>query len=155
MAIEQGASEIGVAAFVGTLCICVVFVPMFFLSGMARFLFVPLAEAVVLAMIASCLLPRTLVPRLVVIALSGRSQTAPAFWLNPANGVVHNIAVQTPQYQVDSLDALLNMPAGTGTAAVAGCASDGASNWRVKRPGRRPCESGWCPPPTAAQSAHS
>ena len=48
-AIETGAGEIGVAAFVSTLCICIVFVPMFFLSGVARFLFVPLAEAVVLA----------------------------------------------------------------------------------------------------------
>ena len=45
----------------------------------------------------------------VLISLSGSSQTAPAFWLNPQNGVVYNIAVQTPQYRVDSLDALLNM----------------------------------------------
>jgi multidrug efflux pump subunit AcrB len=53
----------------------------------------------------------------VLISLSGSSQTAPAFWLNPQNGVVYNIAVQTPQYNVDSLDALLNMPVGTGAAA--------------------------------------
>ncbi len=51
-AIVIGAGEIGVPAFVSTLCICIVFVPMFFLSGVARFLFVPLAEAVVIAMIA-------------------------------------------------------------------------------------------------------
>jgi len=50
----------------------------------------------------------------VLISLSGSSQTAPAFWLNPQNGVVYNIAVQAPQYQVDSLDALLGLPVGTG-----------------------------------------
>src|SRR5262245_44674854 len=66
-AIDVGAGEIGVAAFVSTLCICIVFVPMFFLSGVARYLFVPLAEAVVLAMIASYLLSRTLVPTLVLL----------------------------------------------------------------------------------------
>ncbi|HEY9238240.1 MAG TPA: efflux RND transporter permease subunit, partial [Burkholderiaceae bacterium] len=55
----------------------------------------------------------------VLIALSGSSQTAPAFWLNPQNGVVYNIAVQTPQYRIDSLDALLNLPVGTGGAAAA------------------------------------
>jgi len=69
-AIDEGAGEIGVAAFVSTLCICIVFVPMFFLSGVARFLFVPLAEAVVLAMIASYILSRTLVPTLVLLLMS-------------------------------------------------------------------------------------
>ncbi|MEY3754794.1 MAG: hypothetical protein RLY27_1395, partial [Pseudomonadota bacterium] len=52
-AIEVGADEIGVPAFVSTLCICIVFVPMFFLSGVAKFLFIPLAEAVVFAMLVS------------------------------------------------------------------------------------------------------
>ena len=70
-AILVGADEIGVAAFVSTLCICIVFVPMFFLSGVARFLFVPLAEAVVFAMIASYILSRTLVPTLVMLLMSG------------------------------------------------------------------------------------
>ena len=42
----------------------------------------------------------------VLVSLSGSSQTAPAFWLNPQNGVVYNIAVQTPQYRIDSLDAI-------------------------------------------------
>ena len=55
--------------FVSTLCICIVFVPMFFLSGVARFLFVPLAEAVVFAMIASYILSRTLVPTLVMLLM--------------------------------------------------------------------------------------
>jgi len=69
-AILVGAGEIGVAAFVSTLCICIVFVPMFFLSGVARFLFVPLAEAVVFAMVASYFLSRTLVPTLVMLLMS-------------------------------------------------------------------------------------
>jgi CzcA family heavy metal efflux pump len=61
-AILDGAAEIAVPALVSTLSICIVFVPMFFLSGVAKYLFVPLAEAVVFAMLASYLLSRTLVP---------------------------------------------------------------------------------------------
>lgn len=61
-AILDGAAQIAVPALVSTLSICVVFVPMFFLTGVARYLFVPLAEAVVFAMFASYLLSRTLVP---------------------------------------------------------------------------------------------
>jgi multidrug efflux pump subunit AcrB len=61
-AILDGASQIVVPAFVSLLCICIVFVPMFFLSGVARFLFVPMAESVMLAMVCSFLLSRTLVP---------------------------------------------------------------------------------------------
>ncbi len=73
-AIVVGAEEIGVPAFVSTLCICIVFVPMFFLSGVARYLFVPMAEAVVFAMIASYILSRTLVPTLVMLMMSGAHQ---------------------------------------------------------------------------------
>jgi multidrug efflux pump subunit AcrB len=61
-AILDGAAQIAVPAFVATISICIVFVPMFFLSGVARYLFVPLAEAVVFAMLASYLLSRTVVP---------------------------------------------------------------------------------------------
>jgi len=61
-AILDGAAQIAVPAFVSTLAICIVFVPMFFLSGVARYLFVPLAEAVVFAMLASYFLSRTVVP---------------------------------------------------------------------------------------------
>jgi len=61
-AILDGASQIAVPALVSTLAICIVFVPMFLLTGVARYLFVPLAEAVVFAMLASYLLSRTLVP---------------------------------------------------------------------------------------------
>ena len=79
-AIDTGASEIGAAAFVSTLCICIVFVPMFFLSGVARFLFVPLAEAVVLAMIASYILSRTFVPTMVLLLMKDQAagHAAPA-----------------------------------------------------------------------------
>ncbi|WP_207004808.1 efflux RND transporter permease subunit [Trinickia mobilis] len=63
-AILAGAQEIAVPALVATLCICIVFVPMFFLSGVARYLFVPLAEAIVFAMLASYVLSRTLIPTL-------------------------------------------------------------------------------------------
>jgi multidrug efflux pump subunit AcrB len=65
-AILDGAEEIALPAFVSTLCICIVFVPMFFLTGVARFLFVPLAESVVFAMLASYVLSRTLIPTLVM-----------------------------------------------------------------------------------------
>ncbi|MDP9082323.1 MAG: efflux RND transporter permease subunit [Pseudomonadota bacterium] len=65
----DGAGEIAVPALVSTLCICVVFVPMFFLSGVARYLFAPLAEAVVFAMLASYILSRTLVPTLVILLM--------------------------------------------------------------------------------------
>jgi CzcA family heavy metal efflux pump len=61
-AILDGAQQIAIPAFVSTLCICIVFVPMFFLTGVARYLFVPMAEAVVFAMLASYVLSRTLVP---------------------------------------------------------------------------------------------
>ena len=63
-AILAGAQEIAVPALVATLCICIVFAPMFFLSGVARYLFVPLAEAIVFAMLASYVLSRTLIPTL-------------------------------------------------------------------------------------------
>src|SRR5471032_643378 len=61
-AIMDGARQIVTPAFVSLLCICIVFVPMFFLDGVARFLLVPMAEAVMFAMICSFLLSRTLVP---------------------------------------------------------------------------------------------
>jgi multidrug efflux pump subunit AcrB len=61
-AILDGASQIAVPALVSTLSICIVFVPMFFLAGVPRYLFAPLAEAVMFAMLASYLLSRTLVP---------------------------------------------------------------------------------------------
>jgi multidrug efflux pump subunit AcrB len=68
-AIMDGAHQIVTPAFVSLLCICIVFVPMFFLEGVAHYLFVPMAEAVMFAMIASFLLSRTLVPTLAMYLL--------------------------------------------------------------------------------------
>lgn len=59
-----------------------------------------------------------------LITLSGSTQTSPAFWLNPQNGVVYNLAISTPQYRVDSLDSMLNIPVGT----AGGGAAPGAGN---------------------------
>jgi multidrug efflux pump subunit AcrB len=70
-AILDGASQIAVPAFVSTLCICIVFVPVVFISGAAKFLFTPLALAVVFAMLTSYLLSRTLVPTMVHYLLAG------------------------------------------------------------------------------------
>ena len=67
--IMEGAAEIAVPALVSTLAICIVFLPMFFLTGVARYLFVPLAEAVVFAILASYILSRTLVPTLAMYLL--------------------------------------------------------------------------------------
>lgn len=71
--ILDGAAQIAVPALVSTLCICIVFLPMFFLSGVARYLFVPLAEAVIFAMLASYILSRTLVPTLAMYLLKAHS----------------------------------------------------------------------------------
>ncbi len=72
-AIIDGAQEIAVPAFVSTLCICIVFVPVVFITGAAKFLFTPLAEAVVFAMMTSYFLSRTLVPTLVRYLLAGEA----------------------------------------------------------------------------------
>jgi multidrug efflux pump subunit AcrB len=112
--ILDGAAQIAMPAFVSTLCICIVFVPMFLLTGVARYLFVPLAQAVVFAMLSSYVISRTLVPTLVMYLLRGHqpghqtdkpktifgrfqrafqnglsssAQVSPTYWLNPQNGV--------------------------------------------------------------------
>jgi CzcA family heavy metal efflux pump len=88
-AIFQGAAQIAVPAMVSTLCICIVFLPMFSLKGIAHYLFVPLAEAVIFAMLASYILSRTLVPTLAMYLLkapeqsSGRSRN-PLIWVQKA-----------------------------------------------------------------------
>src|SRR2546421_147308 len=73
-AILDGAQQIAVPAFVSTLCICIVFIPMFFLPGVAKFLFVPLAEAVIFAMLASYMWSRTIVPTLAMYLLSSEDE---------------------------------------------------------------------------------
>lgn len=75
-AIFDGASEIAVPALVSTLCICIVFLPMFFLTGVARYLFVPLAEAVVFAMLVSYFLSRTLVPTMALMMMKHQAHQA-------------------------------------------------------------------------------
>ncbi len=74
-AIFDGASEIATPALVSTLCICIVFLPMFFLTGVARYLFVPLAEAVVFAMMASYFLSRTLVPTMALMLMKNQQHS--------------------------------------------------------------------------------
>src|SRR5258705_3644118 len=72
ISIMDGANQIAAPAFVSLLCICIVFVPMFFLQGVARFLFVPMAEAVMFAMMWSFILSRTLVPTMAKYLLHPR-----------------------------------------------------------------------------------
>jgi multidrug efflux pump subunit AcrB len=73
-AILDGAQQIALPAFVSTLCICIVFIPMFFLSGVAKYLFVPLGEAVIFAMLASYMWSRTIVPTLAMYLLSAEDE---------------------------------------------------------------------------------
>ncbi|MHB8849335.1 MAG: efflux RND transporter permease subunit, partial [Burkholderiales bacterium] len=81
-AILDGAHQIAIPALVSTLSICIVFAPMFLLGGVARFLFVPMAEAVVFAMLASYLLSRTLVPTLSMYWLKiHQHDSKPSSWL--------------------------------------------------------------------------
>jgi multidrug efflux pump subunit AcrB len=75
-AILDGAQQIALPALVSTLCICIVFIPMFLLAGIAKFLFIPLAEAVVFAMLASYMLSRTLVPTLAKFWLKAHDHEA-------------------------------------------------------------------------------
>jgi len=75
--ILDGAAQIAVPALVSTLCICIVFLPMFSLGGVAHYLFQPLAEAVIFAMLASYILSRTLVPTLAMYLLKPREENAP------------------------------------------------------------------------------
>jgi multidrug efflux pump subunit AcrB len=82
-AILDGANQIVVPAFVSLLCICIVFIPMFFLQGVARFLFVPMAEAVIFAMIWSFILSRTLVPTMAKYLLRPHEHEQPKRSRNP------------------------------------------------------------------------
>jgi len=94
--ILQGAGEIALPAMVSTFCICIVFVPMFSLAGVARYLFVPLAEAVMFAVISSYVLSRTLVPTLIMFFERHHHKRATdqkkrvAFWVRPLVGLQQN-----------------------------------------------------------------
>jgi multidrug efflux pump subunit AcrB len=87
--ILKGAGEIALPAMVSTFCICIVFVPMFSLAGVARYLFVPLAEAVMFAVISSYVLSRTLVPTMIMFferhhyKQATGQETRIAFWVRP------------------------------------------------------------------------
>ncbi len=111
-AILAGAQEIAMPSLVATLCICIVFVPMFFLTGVARYLFVPLAEAICFAMLASYLLSRTLVP------------TLAKYWLrlHTASGEGHNSGNLLARLQrafQRNFEALRHRYRGVLTAAIA------------------------------------
>jgi len=80
---------------VSTLCICIVFIPMFLLAGIAKFLFIPLAEAVVFAMLASYLLSRTLVP------------TLAKYWLKMHDGEARKMQGNAPRPTAGELSARL------------------------------------------------
>ena len=78
-AILDGANQIAIPAIVSTMCICIVFIPMFYLDGVSKYLFVPMAEAVIFAMIASYFLSRTLLPTMALYLLdTPHSDTAQA-----------------------------------------------------------------------------
>src|ERR1700740_867185 len=84
-AIRDGAGQIATPALVSTMCICIVFVPIFFLSGVAKYLFAPLAEAVIFAMIASYILSRTLVPTLAMYWMKTHGGASPTANLETAH----------------------------------------------------------------------
>jgi multidrug efflux pump subunit AcrB len=86
--ILDGSAQIAVPALVSTLAICIVFVPMFFLSGVAKYLFVPMAEAVVFAMLASYLLSRTLVPTMAKYLLKEHDDAEDAKKLSSRNPLI-------------------------------------------------------------------
>src|SRR6266702_4541785 len=88
-AILDGAHQIATPAFVSTLCICIAFVPMFFLQGVARFLFIPMAEAVIFAMIFSFILSRTLVPTMAKYLLRHHESRTDAPARNPLVRLQH------------------------------------------------------------------
>jgi multidrug efflux pump subunit AcrB len=124
-AIFDGAAQIAVPTLVSTLCICIVFLPMFFLGGVARYLFVPLAQAVVFAMLASYVLSRTLVPTLAMYLLRPRAHH-PAPTRNPfarlQRGFERGFERTRAAYR-DLLARLISRRAGFVAAFLAACLS--------------------------------
>ena len=112
--ILDGSAQIAIPALVSTLAICIVFVPMFFLSGVARYLFVPMAEAVVFAMLASYLLSRTLVP------------TMAKYLLQEHDDADRCTKARQPQ-SASSVSSLASSPAFEGSAAATWACSPCAS----------------------------
>jgi multidrug efflux pump subunit AcrB len=127
-AILDGASQIAVPAFVSTLCICIVFVPVVFISGAAKYLFTPLAMAVVFAMMTSYLLSRTLVPTMVHYLLAAE--------VDRYGGVPEGDAAEKPaKRSIGPRIALAVVAAALVAAYVAlrrvGASPDGAPAWAV------------------------
>ncbi|AYQ89722.1 efflux RND transporter permease subunit [Burkholderia gladioli] len=98
-AILTGAGEIAVPTLVSTLSICIVFAPMFLLTGVARYLFVPMAEAVIFAMAASYLLSRTLVPTLAMWLLRAPSGSARGSFARFQRGFEHRFDMVRARYR--------------------------------------------------------
>ena len=132
--IMDGANQIVTPAFVSLLCICIVFVPMFFLQGVARFLFVPMAEAVMFAMIWSFILSRTLVPTMAKYLLQPHvhHEGGPPPSRNP---LVLLPARLRGAVRADSRR--LSRSAGDGAGAARRCSSPASSPWSR-------CRSCWC-----------
>jgi multidrug efflux pump subunit AcrB len=117
-AILNGSGEIAVPTFVSTLSICIVFVPMFLLSGVARYLFVPLAEAVVFAMCASYFFSRTLIPTLAMYLMRARKKVEGA----PHDGSPHGRFAVFARFQAGferRFEALRNVYRGALERAIA------------------------------------
>src|SRR6476646_6385154 len=108
--ILKGAGEIALPAMVSTFCICIVFVPMFSLSGVARYLFVPLAEAVMFAVISSYVLSRTLVPTMIMWFERRRHERAAAthvpFWVRPLAALQHGFEKAFDRFRATYADLL-------------------------------------------------
>jgi CzcA family heavy metal efflux pump len=121
-AILDGADQIAVPAFVSTLCICIVFVPMFFLSGVARYLFVPMAEAVVFAMLASYVLSRTLVPTMAKYLLKAHEpHDAPRNVLGRLQTSIDNGFIRVRETYRNTLDRCLTRRVLFGSGFLAAC----------------------------------
>ena len=134
--IMDGANQIVTPAFVSLLCICIVFVPMFFLQGVARFLFVPMALAVMFAMIWSFLLSRTLVPTMAKYLLQPHVHHAEGEGPPPTRNPLVRFQ-RAFEARLRAPARRLPRPAGAGDGAAAGFRD------RIPRPGRafRSC---WC-----------
>src|SRR6201996_8472425 len=98
-AILDGAAQIAVPAFVSTLSICIVFVPMFFMGGVAKYLFVPLAEAVIFAMLASYFLSRTVVPTMAKYLLQEHDPESEKLKHHSRNPLVRAQLTFEPQFE--------------------------------------------------------
>jgi multidrug efflux pump subunit AcrB len=98
-AILIGAEQIATPAIVATLCICIVFLPMFFLTGISKYLFVPLAESVIFAMLASYFLSRTLLPTMALYFLKTKSQEIVETSTHGFSRIHHRFEHQFAQFQ--------------------------------------------------------